>query len=476
MKIVLIQPPLRDFYQTAHRHSALGSTSVKKILEQAGHDVVFFNFPLWKQRSTPPLPGELNYLKPFLIPGETGPVSWFTQRKHYGPPFEECAHIVLAEKPDLIMISCFAWCYAEEARQTALALRQMAPRVPLEAGGAGVSVNPAWFEQTGLFRRVRTGPAEENLQDFPGVPASLPPVTPVIKETRPYKGRPQLTAMLTRGCPARCTFCANHLTLGREFRKSDPDEILTLLAKTGYKKFHLNLEDDNLLSDQAYFLDFLDRFMKRFPGSTLSAENGLDYRKITIPIADRLIESGFIRFNLSMASSDSKILADQKRSSRLDHLETLIKHLENREIPAVTYFIAGLPGDTPESVTENLLYLSPLPTEIGISPFYAVPGLSGFEHPGENGLPEQPAVYCGSSVFPWNKNLTTSRLITAFRLSRLANLLKSPEKDFWRELVSCIYESGNLQTITGKGRTRQIIPVPRMDGDMVDHFLKNTQN
>ena len=420
MKIALIQPPVRDFYNTPHRHAALGCLSVKQILENAGHQVRLYNFPVWQKKvSTPPLPTELNYLKDFLIPGENGPVSWFRQRKHYGPDYKECARLTLEGIPDRIMISCFAWCYAGEARATAEAVRRLAPGIPLEIGGAGVSVNPGWFVKSGLFDQIRTGPAEENLKGFPGVPDNLPSVTPVVSRVgEDFHGKPQFTTLLTRGCPCRCSFCANYLALGREFRKTSSGTILNILKTYGIEEFHLNLEDDNLLVDADYFTDFLEQFHRRYPRATLSAENGLDYQRLTIPLAEKLIDRGFVKFNLSMASADSRILARQQRSSRLDHLTELLAYFQSREIPAICYFICGLPGDTVESVCGNILFLAEQPAEIGISPFYAVPGLPGFEHPGQNGLPGYPALYCGSSVYPWNRNLTTAQLITAFRLCR----------------------------------------------------------
>ena len=477
MKISLIQPPVRDFYQTPHRHAALGSLSVKALLEQAGHTVKLFNFPLeGGKTSTPPLPKELNYLKPFLIPGESGPVSWFVQRKHFGPSFEECSSMVLDWKPDRIMISCFAWCYADETRLLAEQLRRDAPEIPLEAGGAGVSVNPGWFKKSGLFDRVRSGPAEENLKDFPGMPADIPSITPVINRVGDFHRRPQFTTMLTRGCPCRCSFCANYLTLGRTFRKSEPETILNQLEQTGLKEFHLNLEDDNLLVDRKYFLDFLHRFHDLFPEATLSAENGLDYQMLPLSVAEELIRCGFTRFNLSMASSDSNILAEQKRSSRLDHLQELLAFLEKKGIPSVCYFICGLQGDSLESVAKNILFLAGQPAEIGISPFYAVPGLPGFEHPGEDGLPESPALYCGSSVYPWNGNLTTAQLITAFRLCRLINLIKSPRAGEFKELIEKTFRTGKLQTIVGKGHKKTIREVPLMDEELTRTVLEGISN
>jgi len=445
----------------------MGCLSVKALLEQAGHRVTLFNFPGESGSChTPPLPKELNYLKPWLIPDETGPVSWFRQRKHFGPPVEDCTERILNARPERVMLSCFAWCYAEEARRLASELKRRAPDLPLEIGGAGVSVNPEWFRRTGLFDEVRCGEAERNMADFPGMPAAPPAVTPVLTRVGNYRGQPQFSTMLTRGCPYRCRFCANHLTHGREFRKIPPEELLLRLEKTGEEVFHLNLEDDNLLADRDYFTGFLDRFHTRYPRATLSAENGLDYRRLTPPLLSRLIEGGFIRFNLSMASADSRILSGQNRSGGGDQLTEVLHLLKQKGIPAVTYFICGLEGDTVESVCRNLLFLAERPTEIGISPFYAVPGLPGFEHPGEKGLPEYPPLYCGSSVWPWNGNLTTGQLITAFRLSRFINLLKSPVRASWEELIDRTLENRRIHTVCGRAARRTIREVPHMDREM----------
>ncbi|OQY35360.1 MAG: hypothetical protein B6241_02395 [Spirochaetaceae bacterium 4572_59] len=474
MKISLIQPPVRDFYQTPHRHSALGCFSVQKILETAGHEVKFYNFPVWqKQVSTPPLPTELYYLKPFLIPGENGPVSWFHQRKHFGPSFEDCARVALKNNPDMIMISCFAWSYAEEAASMARAIRRQAPGIPIEVGGAGPSVNPGWFKGSGLFDRVRTGQAEINLKDFPGVREDSQPVTPIVSPVEEsFHGKPQFTTMLTRGCTARCSFCANYLTLGREFRKTAADTIIKMLSDYGVEEFHLDMEDDNLLVDPDYFTDFLERFHRRFPAATLSAENGLDYQKLSLSLAGKLIDWGFVKFNLSMASADSEILAKQKRSSRLDHLSQLLIFFNDRKIPVITYFICGLQGDTVDSVCRNMGFLAGQHTEIGISPFYAVPGLPGFEHPGTGNQPESPVLYCGSSVYPWNGNLTTAQLITAFRLCRLINLLKSPATEQWKELTDRIITEDKLYTTTGKGQKKTLLEVPHMDNEMTRKVLQ----
>ncbi|QEN09708.1 radical SAM protein [Oceanispirochaeta crateris] len=474
MKIVIAQPPIRDFYQSPHRHSAMGSLTVQKILEEAGHSITLFNFPSHSgEIHTPPLPRELNYLKAFLITDEKGPVTWFRQRKHFGPSFNDCCQQILSASPERVMISCLAWCYAEEAVLLAKELKKHSPDLPLDIGGAGVSVNPDWFRKTGLFEKVRCGEAEKNMTDLPGVKEESHMITPVLSPAYRAQGKLQYSTMLTRGCPYRCQFCANHLTHGRNFRKIAIEDLLILLEQTHQEEFHLNLEDDNLLADADYFCQFLDSFHFRYPGATLSAENGLDYRHLTHAIINKMIDSGFIRFNLSMASTDSQILSDQNRTGQQELLSDVLFYLKQNQIPAVTYFICGLEGDSLESVSRNLLFLASHPTEIGISPFYAVPGLPGFDKPGDNSLPESPALYCGSSVWPWNKNLTTAQLITAFRLSRFINLLKSENRFLWQNLIQKTLETCRLHTICGSKENKALIEVPLMDNKMSEIVIKN---
>ena len=120
---------------------------------------------------------------------------------------------------------------------------------------------------------------------------------------------------------------------------------------------------------------------------------------------------------------------------------------ELREIPSVTYFICGLEDDTVETVARNLAFLHSQPTVSGISLFYGIPGLSGL---GPDDLFENISPRCcaGSSAYPWCRSLSTETLVTAFRLSRLVNLLKETSRDESEErLVRRILKERRLYTL-----------------------------
>ena len=103
-RICVAVPPIRDFYSTPHRSSALGAMAVAALLERAGHAVSVFNFPISRKKSTSlPLPADLGHLRALIVPDESGPVSFFTRYQHFGPPFAECARQIVAADPEMVL-------------------------------------------------------------------------------------------------------------------------------------------------------------------------------------------------------------------------------------------------------------------------------------------------------------------------------------------------------------------------------------
>jgi hypothetical protein len=486
MKAAVAVPPVLDFYFTPSRASALGAEAVRRILEMSGINTAFFNFPAGAKKPVRiKLPHELSCLEDHIIPGESGPLSFFSRFSRFGPDMSGCADEIAAREVGILFISCFAWAYANETADLAAAVKRKQPGIITAAGGPGVSVNPDYFRGDPDIDYVITGEAETALPQFlknlyPGLSDDISPPDPGFYWSctgeSASKGIRYISACLTRGCPRGCRFCSNHLVHGRKFRKAAAEEVINELKKIpGNMNLHINFEDDNLLIDREYFFEMLSLIKTRFPETEFSAENGLDYTALDETTADTLIDYGFTAFNLSMASADRVILKKENRQSDSAKLAALLEHLKTRGKKAVTYFICGLGGDSTESVLENLLFLHRLPTLTGISLFYPVPGLPGFE-PGM--MSEfHPRLCAGSTARPWNNSLTTEQMITAFRLARLSNMIKtekgtiSPDTNFNSAAASELYrqikKTGRLHTL----RKKSIVEVPRQDREMVSGFI-----
>ncbi|MBC2717185.1 MAG: radical SAM protein [Desulfobacteraceae bacterium] len=505
-------PPVFDFYFTRHRFSGLGSEILYNLLRKNGCEVQLFNFPHQRKKGGHlPLPKALDFLNPHIIENEEGRLSFFTRYQRFGPPLSECADQVIASSPDIVFISCFAFCYADTALELASHIRAINPEITIAIGGAGVSAYPDFFIQNPNIDYALAGEAEvsvssflnalrSNEKDLSGVPFGVPNlyqknngniIAPlikkqtdadeigfVLKKTNTTPKAIYFTTSLSRGCPKRCRFCSNFLCHGRKFRVIPITKIqkglsiISLNPEDCDKPVYVNFEDDNLLLDPEYFLNVLKIFKKKFSKVLFLAENGVDYTKLTPGLVKNLIDLGMKQFNLSIASTHLPILEDEQRDSTFSLYEKVLQILNKHKIQSITYFICGFKKDSKKTVAANIAYLAKHPTRIGISLFYPVPGIPDFtdkvlfdKHP--------PFLCAGSSAFPWNQSLNTAELVTAFRLSRFVNLLKSEIKSKDEEtLIQKITKKQRLYTLVKKGGTRAIIPVPNADNDMVRLFFE----
>ena len=514
MRICVAVPSISDFYFSIDRMSALGARTVCRIVSAAGHQPAFLDFPnMGKRARSIPCPPGLAYLEPYIL-DETGPVAFFTGYKRLGPGPEECARMIAEVKPDLLLISCFAYAYAEDTVALARAVRSVTPDLTIAVGGAGATALPDKFLFSGAVSFVISGEAETNLEtflsefskkepDYTGVPGLW-----YIEGSRVRTGSPRrltqsselewihaitgghhrrlrsrlrpplhtrLSTSLSRGCPKSCAFCSNHLCHGRRYRETAIDKVFTGLdsALAGGHVTHVNFEDDNLFANKKYALEVIRYLRGRENPPAVIAENGIDSGFLDSNLLEELIDLGLSRVNFSLGSVDPAALAMASRNPTADQIAALTARAAERGVESVTYFICGLPGDTRQSVTENLLFLSSLQTRIGISLFYAVPGMPGFEE--KSPFIDSPAfLCCGSSAFPWTKTLPTKTMVTAFRLARFINLLKEGGSGgAHHDLISRTLREQRLYTWRKTGSGHEMVAVPHLSETLAREVISN---
>jgi radical SAM superfamily enzyme YgiQ (UPF0313 family) len=512
LKAVVIIPPVFDFYFTPHRSSGLGGEILLQLLLYHDFQAVLFNCPSQSRRAVKQeLPHALYYLKPYIIEDEIGPLSFFSKYQRFGPSFTKCATRALINEPDLICISCFAFAYAHAAIEMAENIRTLNPRPAIVVGGAGVCAYPEYFIKNPAVDFAITGESEvsvplfleifkSNSKNFSAVPnlyyksggkifapshvkwTKPQDISFVFKKTFETTDRIFFTTALSRGCPKSCRFCSNFLSHGRTFRTIPLEVVKDQLARIDQrtvksdKKIWINFEDDNLLCDPGYFFSVLKAFRSVFPNADFLSENGIDYMLIHPKLITMLIEHGMKQFNISMATIDPISLSYENRNASLSKYEKIMSILIKHGIPSVTYFICGLKHDTKDALVSTLVYLAGVAQRIGISFFYPVPGIQDFSD--RSLFDGKPSYLCaGSSAYAWNQSLNTREMLTAFRLSRLINLMhakiKSPEDE---ALIKKIFREQKLYTRIKNGSRSNEMAVGNMDEDMVKMFIAKILN
>ena len=500
-KAAIIIPPLHDFYITPHRISMLGVQVLKQVLLHCGIDACIIDgFDKGRRSNTLQLPKSLSYLKEHIIANETGRSSYFTRFRHFGRSYSDIVAELVRCKPDICFISCFAFCYGEPVVELAHCIKRRLPDLPVVAGGAGVSVHPEFFLRSASIDYTLCGEAEiclplfvKYLKDGAGSERDVPglgwkdgnrffirPIDRitdsenmhiVMVKTSEGKNRTAYTTSLSRGCPASCRFCSNHLTHGKKFRHGTVERFERLLDGLpdvlDEHEVTVNFEDDNLLHDYSFFRSVLDLCNERFGRFSFTAENGMDYRLLTVERMEELIRAGCRQFNFTIGSLSEHVLKLNDRTSAVERYDELLTVADKYNCPVISYVICGFPDDTKESIAEGLRFPAQRKTVIGLSLFYPVPGLPGFDKK-EFYDTVVPQCCTGAAAYKWG-TVDPGTLITAFRLARFCNLVKSSDVSVEeRELITRTLNTKRLHTVIKERKERRIIEVPYQDVELVE--------
>lgn len=411
MKLVLLQPPVQDFYHTPVRLMPLGLAYLKAAVRKyfPGVEVVIKDFHQGWGSRTLPWPSDLNYLKPYYNLPDQSPFSVFQRFRHFGASFETVAAETAREKPDLVGLSSLFTPYYREVLACADAIKKVL-KVPVLVGGSQVSAAPelmlahpavdwvirgegerplvellkAWAAERDLRRVPNLGykiegrpffnPMEENfpLDDLPHPDLSdFPPARYNLGK------RPLCFLIASRGCPHHCSFCSVHLTFGPRYRRrSTADLIREIEARVqeGYRVF--DFEDDNLTYDREEMLRLCRHLERTYPPGKIEclAMNGISFQSLDPELLRRMKQAHFTHLNLALVSGNPLTRAGVTRPHALDRYLEVVQEARRLGFCIVSYQIMGLPGESLASQIGTLRLAARLPVLIGASPFYVIPG------------------------------------------------------------------------------------------------------
>jgi radical SAM superfamily enzyme YgiQ (UPF0313 family) len=411
MKILLLQPPIQDFYDTDIRLQPLGLCMLKAMVRERlpEIEVVVRDYHQGYGRKDIPLPPDLSYLKEFYSHPDNSPFSMFHKYVHFGASFVRIAEEVQRENPDLIGISSLFSPYHREAAACAREIRKRLGS-PIIMGGPHVSAMPLAVLADPNVEFIVCGEGEKPLVELlkallsggsydrvdglgykrNGEPVLNPPAgnygfdelpLPDFSDLPPERYRlgkkPLCFVTTTRGCPHRCEFCSVHLTFREGFRQRTPEQVMHELEErysAGYRAF--DFEDDNLSFHKRRFADLLRLVIQRWPAGEIvcTAMNGISYLSLDHEILSLMRRAGFRDLNLSLVSAEEQSLAAANRPHTVRKFLETVEQARSLGFRIVAYQIIGLPSEALDGMIRTMALLSRLPVLLGVSIFYLTPG------------------------------------------------------------------------------------------------------
>ncbi len=460
MKLLLLQPPIQDFYETDIRLQPIGlcylKATLQKFLPQV--DVIVRDYHQGWGRRTIAIPRELAYLKPYYAHPDQSPFSSFHHYFHFGADFETLAGDVAREKPDLVGISSLFSPYFREALRAAEAIKEKLS-VPILFGGSHVSAMPEEVLRHPAVDFIIRGEGEKPLVEFltcllqrtgydqvaglgyksNGRLILNPPSENFSFEELPHPdlsdfpagryafGKKPLSFVITsRSCPHRCTFCSVHQTFGTRFRRRTTEDVLAEIKKRyadGIRVF--DFEDDNLTYYKDEMKSLCRQLIDAFPEKDIQcvAMNGISYLSLDQELLVLMKAAGFTHLNLALVSSDTTVRETTKRPHTVEKYLEVVHAAQRLGFHMVSYQILGLPNETLESMMQTLVFNAQLPVLLGASLFYLTPNspiAGGFPAPSEEDVFKSRLTAMAIET----EHFKREDLYTLFITTRILNFLK----------------------------------------------------
>ena len=410
MKLLLIQPPVQDFYDTDVRLQPIGlcylKAAVKKSLPEI--DVLVKDYHGGSGRRTVTIPKELRYLTDYYAVDDKSPFSTFHRYYHFGASFDVIESEIAALKPDVVGISSLFTPYYREVLEVAARVKKRSAAVVV-VGGSHASAAPESLLASPHVDYVIRGEGERALveflrhllgrlpveavsnlaykqcgkitynpisDNFPIDELPFPHLSDLSPSPYTLAGKPMTFMITSRSCPHKCSFCSVHTTFGTNYRRRSLENVLEeieLRYRQGYRI--IDFEDDNLTYYKQTFKELCRRLIERFPNREMElvAMNGISYLSLDGELLELMYRAGFSHLNLALVSSDKTVRETTKRPHTLEAYIKVVNKAYQLGFKIVSYQILGLPNESLESMIQTLAFNARLPVLLGASPFYRTP-------------------------------------------------------------------------------------------------------
>ena len=461
--ILLIQPPIRDFYLTTKRTIPYGLTCIASALIERGYSVDIVDALATSKARMRDLPEQMGYLRRFYGQPDRSPFALFHAYRHFGYSFEYIGKKAQASGAFLVGISSLFTPYAKEAIQTAEAVKSYHPHCKIVLGGHHPTAFPQSVMESTAVDFVVRGEGEVSmpllaralttdgrLDAIPGIvfrqedgrlhinpPVQMQnphdfPMPAVHLVNQQFYRRKQggcLVIVAGRGCPMQCSYCSVGATSYLNYRRRRVKSVIREIEHALYQGDigFIDFEDENLALDRRWFLNLLHAIQARFGGDKfeLRAMNGLYPPALDEAVVREMKTAGFRTLNLSLGSTSKEQLKRFNRSDVRDSFNQALNLAENYNLNAVGYVICAAPFQRAVDSVSDLLYLAQRRVLAGVSIFYPAPDSRDFDLCIQHGLLNAGFTCLRSSALPLSHTTTRKEAVTLLRLARILNFMKS---------------------------------------------------
>lgn len=380
MKVALINPPVSGLFGMLQRSSCppLGLGYLAAYLRRAGHEVRIYS-PMPYRRGAERMFAELEQFGPDLVGLTAVTHSFMVARRLAARAKERLNCLVIMGGPHatalpestLRSVPQLDAVIRGEGEIPALAIAAQ-----FDAGGAVdfSGIPGASFLDAGRYRET---PRPEPIGDLDALPY---PVRELAGDAGGARRETHMAVFTSRGCPSRCTFCAN-ICMGRKFRPRSPESVVTELAYLSeqYGARDFVFADDCFTADPKRAAAICDLIIARKLKITWYANGRVNALRDGELVA-KLKKAGCTQILLGIESGDQRVLDLMTKGATLAQAEECCATLRRHGVAYFNSYILGSEGETLKTALATISFSKKLKSVVAVlGRLVPMPGTPVFE-------------------------------------------------------------------------------------------------
>ena len=310
---------------------------------------------------------------------------------NYGP--DKTADVIRRKKPDLLCLSLYAFNF-RTGLEIAERTKKLLPGIITIAGGAHPSaLMEKTLDKTDAIDAVAVGEGEmtllevakrldKGLEPFRDVDGVIykngsdivrnkprEPITDLdtlafpayhlLPDISSYRRRalktPAAPILTSRGCPFNCIFCSRSV-FGNRVRYRSAENVMSeinyLVERFGVRQ--LDVVDDNFITHKERAFSILEALCRRPYRLAINLQSGVSAPLVDEKMLKLMKKAGVYRIAFGVESGNGEILKAIKKKQKLDDVTKAIRLAKKARIRSDTFFMVGLPGETPRSMRDTI--------------------------------------------------------------------------------------------------------------------------
>jgi radical SAM superfamily enzyme YgiQ (UPF0313 family) len=168
------------------------------------------------------------------------------------------------------------------------------------------------------------------------------------------RGRKAASMISSRGCPARCTFCASYLTNGFAFRGRSPQRVLAEIEDLvyNYQVRHIIFVDDTFTFDKERVVEICQLILQR--GLKIDWHCFARVDRVSEEMLSFMKKAGCFSLLFGVESADEGVLRNIRKGITLKQARQALRIANRLGFKTLVSFIFGNPGDTPQTLKRTI--------------------------------------------------------------------------------------------------------------------------